>query len=458
MDLVSSAAILALLLERSPDCPIPAAVVHDFYNATEKLNNPELAEAVYSASRTARERGGQSLPPPRGNTLMWFVSCLVKRSKNVHTARELATQLVEDKVAIPLAHCGRIIALFAVQGFASQARALWERYADSADATERRYVVGHSAAMLRLVSLFTNLSKWAHSRAPAPGSAAAISEGVSVSKNVQDKDKTENDFWAFAERVYDAFRETRQPLRRAHHFDVNALARASFILGRVTPGLAALRLLLARRSAPDLHDVNVALTLLAEHAPHAAARVVVGMARRGLRADAASFGPVIHHAAVHGDGALVGALIRRARAVGVPLSYKTLGTLLRRVFEEGGEGETREAACGRLRRVLALVDALVGVRQVPSPGMGRDCVVVALRADNARAAFRFWRLMVDGKAEWGDTAQVQLRRAIAGKVRREWGAGLLQGPGARAMLRMLGERVAAGATPTGEGGGRRDGG
>lgn len=269
---------------------------------------------------------------------------------------------------------------------------------------------------------------------------------------------TTSEFWAFAERVYDAFRETRQPLRRAHHFDVNALARASFILGRVTPGLAALRLLLARRSAPDLHDVNVALTLLAEHAPHAAARLVVGMARRGLRADAASFGTVIHHAAVHGDGALVGALIRRARAVGVPLSYKTLGTLLRRVFEEGGEGETREAACGRLRRVLALVDALVGVRQVPSPEMGRDCVVVALRADNARAAFGFWRLMVDGKAEWGDTAQVQLRRAIAGKVRREWGAGLLQGPGARAMLRMLGERVAAGATPTGEGGGRRDGG
>ncbi|KAH9949829.1 hypothetical protein B0H21DRAFT_834316 [Amylocystis lapponica] len=275
---------------------------------------------------------------------------------------------------------------------------------------------------------------------PPSGAREDLHGSAPSSEHPTEADAPLADFRGFAERVLLAF-EADRTLQTATHYELNALARACFLLRRTAHGFAVFRTMLARRFVPDLRDVNVALALLAAHDPAAAARALDRMAAGGLQPDAVTLGTLIHHAAVHGDTALVAALVQRGRALGVTrFSYKTVGTLLRAALAAGGEGAKR------LERVEELVEELVRGGQVPSANMGRDCVVAALRADRPAVAFRFWRELVKDRVQWDDEVAVFTRRRIAGAVRRHVEGGALEEGRARGMLVELGAE---------RGGGRR---
>jgi len=258
-----------------------------------------------------------------------------------------------------------------------------------------------------------------------------------------------SDLRAFAERVYYAFRKSRRPFREASRYELNAFARASFMLGEVDNGLRIFKLMLGRRFVPDLHDVNVALSLLSDYNPSAAALVIERMVGAGLQPDAVTFGSVIHQAIVHGDTPLAMALMRRARELNVPrLSYKTIGTLIHAIVTRTEDG--RVSAEAVLDTAKELVGVLLDAREVPSPNMGRDCVIAAMRADDPRAAFKFWSTLMKDKMEWEDEAHAATRRKIAVGVRRHQARGWLADDRARVMLAELGE-------PSGRGSGMRKG-
>ncbi|KAH9925559.1 uncharacterized protein B0H18DRAFT_1119400 [Fomitopsis serialis] len=561
----SATAIVVQLMERCPGFKIPQPVLQDFYVGAERHRCPELAEMVYSVSQSdlVRKYHKHAYLPPDKGTLRWFLRYLTDKQKHTHLARVLASQLVDENIPIALQFRAPVIAILAAQGFASQARALWERYADS---KEPEVVVGNAAAMLRLVSLFVSLSKRSESsilKEGAPPSAVPVPDVVdaavasmvreeseepslggssgtsspiaglthsggaqdwssaSLQPNVvgedesgipctqvterslleelthacaiegdpkvvnEDVDATRasggdlpvesdpsqplsaetteteasdeqaelsglhadeakrkgSDFREFAERVFNTFRRSRAPYKGAHHWELTAMARASFMLGHLEEGLDVFRYFFRARKVPDMYDINVALAVLAEHNPPAAARVIERMIRMGLEPDAVSFGSVIHHAVLRGDMPLVSALIRRSREVGVRrLSYKTVGTLLHAGVTLPDE-DGRVSPRAQLQSSSDLVDSLLQAGTVPSPRMGRDCVAAALRADDSEMAFRFWRLLVKDKVQWDDEAQARTRQLIAKRIQKHYVAGRVDETQARSMLRELKERL-----------------
>ena len=559
----SAAAIIIQLMERCSELKIPQAVLQAFYEGAQRHRLAELAEQVYTISQSdlvRHEHQHAYLPPAKG-ALHWFLRYLINTQRNSHLPRVLAWQLVDEKIPIIQQDRGLVIAMLAQQGLASQARALWERYAVG---KERDVVVGNSGTMLRLVSLFVSLSKRSedvayarsvkelaesqsqsnvvdaataimaregdaehvtngHSRTSSPVAGLTHSSeadlknvaryelpGASLQTSVVAKDEsgmpgtqvadrslpeedshalvvdgdpkvvnedapaarapdgdlpaesdpslplsaeateagereqqvelsrttksTPGEFLDFAERVFNAFRRSRAPLERAHHWELNALARASFILGRLEYGLQVFKLMFRMRYIPDLRDINVAVSILAEHNPTAGANIIERMVRMGIEPDAVTFGSVIHHAIIHGDMPLTTSLIRRARDLGVSgLSYKTVGTLIRAAATVPDE-DGRLSPRAQLRNTTELVDTLLLARRVPSPNMGRDCVRVALRADDPSAAFRFWQLLMKDKAEWGDESQARTRQMIARRIRTHYNEGQLDEATARSML------------------------
>ncbi|KAI0926685.1 hypothetical protein AcV5_007411 [Taiwanofungus camphoratus] len=263
--------------------------------------------------------------------------------------------------------------------------------------------------------------------------------------NVAATSDTISEFRAFAERVFEAFRENLNNIAQAHHFQLNAMARGSFMLGKLDLGFKTIRKMLDRRFIPDLHDVNVALSSLAECKPRAAAKVIARMVKVGLQPDAVTFGIVIHHALIHRDMSLASSLQQRARQLNCSqLSYKTVGALLRaHVMRRDDE----VPASARLEDAKKLLDSLLKANQVPSPNMGRASVIIALRADNPVMAFKFWRMFIKDKVEWKDDLETRTRKMIANPIRQLCATGRLKEDKGRVMLSELGERTTFGSRP-----------
>ncbi|KAI0726227.1 hypothetical protein C8Q72DRAFT_784107 [Fomitopsis betulina] len=417
-------------MERCRTPQIPQSVLQYFYEGAQRHRLAELAEQVYAVSQSdlvGREHQHTYLPPAKGS-LYWFLRYLTNTQRNAHLPRVLAWQLVNENIPIIQQYRGPIIALLAEHGLATQARTLWERYAAG---KERHIVVGNTTTMLRLVGLFVSLSR----RSEYTTEAGEGEEGSGWSTGATKS--TSGDFRDFAERVFNAFRRNRVPFKHAHHWELNALARACFMLGRLGDGIAVFKQIYRLHHVPDLYDINVAIGVLAEHNPTFAVKIIDNMLERGIYPDAVTFGSIIQHAIIHGDMPLTTALIRRAHELGISdLSYKTVGTLIRAaatVSEEDGRLSPRT----QLRNTTELVDSLLDAGCVPSPNMGRDCVRVALRADDPSAAFQFWQLLMKDKTEWGDEGQTVTRQMIARCVRKHYNEGLLDEVKTRTMLHEL---------------------
>jgi hypothetical protein len=404
---------------------------------------------------------------------------------------------------IPLMDRARFVALVAENGFGTQARTLWMHYASEQG---RNAIVGNSTLMLRMVSLFKNLVKMEERKtkveeekqqnqedeedeeglsdkgdedtpplssssvdvgtitgASAPRSRPCSSPIPSLPRTatpapltLEDRRRRIADYHEFAIRIIALFREAKQPLSRATHLDLNALARAYFIRGDVAAGFNALRYLLRRQEIPDVVDLNIVLATLAEFDPHAAAGVIERMVERGLNPSAVTFGTVIHHALEKRDTRLANELVVKARQLGVmKFDSKTVSAMLlasvrtaadERTEEDGGETTSRFELRMNLSRAYAIVKSMTRADFVATPGTGQRCVAAALRAELPMLAFKFWMLLVRDKAEWADAEQVQERRALARAIFKHCRAGRLDvGSGTRmlAQLKAEGQREKA---------------
>ncbi|KAH7920473.1 hypothetical protein BV22DRAFT_1198875 [Leucogyrophana mollusca] len=414
---------------------IPDRMIRLLYDRAYQMKRGGPAEALFKHTQSSKVLERVHYPLPRGAPLTWMLEYLTTKSRSMHLARMLATQVVELSEPIPLQDRGRFIALTATHGFAIQARALWERYSVGRD---RNFVVGNAKTMVRVVSLFSSLVSRTSAKVAilAPHKNNGL-EGVQHLDHEREVERM-SDLSDFANRVVDDFRKLNEPLTEAHHFQLTTLARGYFMLGRVVDGFNMFSIILQRREIPDMHDINVALSAMAEYSPRNAAEKVERMIERGLPADAVTFGTILHHAVVHGDMDLVSSLLSRARDLDRgELTEKSLAAVIRATVRI--EGETRSTLKTNLQRAWNIIRSSKKPNVICTPNMGKYCIFAALHIEEPALAFKFWDFLVKGKAEWKDREQVFQRRLIADLIRKHCQEGSLDRDDGLMMLRRLKE-------------------
>jgi hypothetical protein len=474
----TSPLLASSLLVRLVNCPdfmiIPDEIIHKFYERVCKHDMPSVADAFYRLIKSPNILARHQYPPPLEQTWVWLFRSAV-RNKNAFVTRSLVRDIVEGGHDIPQLMRAYAITEAAAHGYMSYARALWEKYSHDV------FVYGDGGTALRLISLakhrITAVQHRAAQKQPSDPESKVSLQNRTLERPSDPDDRPNNtedvmprdnalklassagsdsgdaldepedglsyeeqvaDYRAFAERVLLKFKECHEPLERAPHKTINALARAHIMLGQVKEGFQILRIIMERGDELDVRDVNVALTALAEVNPRAGARMISEMVQRGLQPTAVTFGTAIHHAALHGDMELVSSLIIRARQAGIKqLDYKTLSTLIRSAistpYDESLPNRTQ------LENVQSFVNSLLAAKYTVSPNIGADCVHAALRADDPVAAFKFWQRLVRDKVEHKDYKQAALRKRIARNVRRHCALRRLTTYRGVWMLRELGE-------------------
>lgn len=475
------AAALMVRIVNNPDViTVPDRVVIRFYDIMHRHQLLQQARAFYRVTRAPAILEKRKYATPHRESFMWLFRASV-RERQIHILRQLVKDLVEEDVPIHQLARSFVVLEAAAHGFMTYARTLWERWKDDV------FVVGDGGVALRLVSLVRSRISSLKYRAelesqpseqPHAGSTLGEPHGdadeaseppradLDLSENVtpsairaasdstagptppdaQEEERSDlsyeeriADYRAFADNVVKTFRGVHEPLDGAPHKTLNALARLYIMMDNVEEGFAMLRVITERGQVPDVRDINVALSALSAHNPRTASRILERMVQLGIEPSAVSFGTVIHHAVLKGDTSLVSALITRSRQVKITqLDYKTIGSLIRSAISMPYEENSPHRE--RLRNVENLVYSLTDAGYAVSPAMATDCIHAALRADEPVTAFKFWRLLVDGKVEHTDYKQKALRARIGRNLMRHARAGVLREATARSMTWELGLR------------------
>lgn len=423
-------------LAKSGNVIIPDGIIRLFYDRAMHVQDGPSAEFFYKYTQFRRTLRRVKYPPPRGHSLTWLMDYLATTSRNVHLARTLAKQVVDEMEPIPLQDRARFITLTASHGFATSARTLWERYSVGRD---RDAVLGNASLMLRMVSIFSKLIYRTKDEIEERMTSQDKDAAKITAPSLDERQKQLDHLIQFIERVVRDFRTSKGSLEETPHFDLSSLARAYITLGRVSDGLDMLKVLLGRYEIPDIYDINIALSAIAEFHPRKAAGIVKKMVERGIRPDAVTFGTIIHHAILHGELRLAGYLIGRAQELGLEeLSAKTTASLIRASVNV--EGAPKSLLKENLQRAWDIIQSGDFSTVVHKPNTGKYCIFASLRLDDPVMAFRFWESLVKGKTEWGDRKQAFQRRLIANMIQRHCQKGSLSRDRGRQMLTQLKER------------------
>lgn len=399
---------------------VSPSIVRQIYSCAECLGQPQIATSFYMLTQSEPAASSHEFPLPSGTSLTWFLRYLSNQAAYLHLARRLVKQVADRGEHIPLADRAEFITIAAKSGFASPARTLWERYSSGKGG---RMVAGNAAMLVRMCSLFASLrrekaAQISESLGPADKSTTSLvpsdPHGDANDRHTSLR-KDERDFRKFANLVLTKYREAKGPLHQASREDLNALARASIILGHVTAGFRVLRIVVNRNEHPDLHDVNVVLSAVADIYPPLALKMVRRMVELGPKPDGISFGTVIHQAAKQGNFPVIIGLLRLAQKTGQQLTTKTMVTVIRASVTLSGAD--KDAVRDNLVLALRVIMANEHSDHLATLNMGRFCVDEALRADDPCLAFEFWKRVLKRRAEWDDDSHVSLRRRIASSIR-----------------------------------------
>ena len=417
-------------------------------------------------------------PVPRGPSLLWLFEAMLKKSKNVHLCRCLAKEVVESNIDVSVYDRGHFIRLVANAGFAQAAKELWMRYSED----ESQGVIGHAGTMIRLVSLFFHLGEDLKAKEAMVDRCLGTAYPPSISSDPDVSFDDDGDFEAgpidgedvktlfdvdaakgFAKEVLERFKACKEPVRTASQHDLNALARAYFMIDKPEEGFALFQLVKSARS-PDMHDVNVGLSGVAKHNVELASRMVDRMHERGLAPDAVTWGTLIHLASVKGDMELAISLVKRAQQRGISeFSSRTINTLIRASLWDpppgsrvpsytivlgnkrgfgslqltlGGEGSAEQ-----MRQNLDMAWHLIGTLDtqtfVGTWSLAKFCLDRALWLGDAELAFEFWNKYLRSKTQWRDPGQIKSRKKLYELVSTAKGEQKLEASRATKMLRKL---------------------
>ena len=411
---------------------LPHGLFRVFYDMAHKRDVVKAAEVVYEYTQSNTVVAQHEYPSPQGHALTWLLRHLAT-TRNAYLGRRLTTHVVDSCEPIPLQDRARFITITASCGYALQARILWDRYTVGRD---RDLVLGSATVMLRMVSLFLHTMHKNHALAEETleGLEGKAEEDCIFERKLYEDRK--QDASAFAHHIVAEFRRVKEPLTTARHWDLTSLARACFMLGDVSAGFDVFKTLIERKEIPDLYDINVALSAMAEYSPQGAAGMIQRMIQLGIEPDPITFGTVIHFASMHRDTKLVSTLLGRAREVdNGKLTLKSVQALIKASIEV--EETAPSLLEANLLRALQIIQSLTQADLICSPHTGMYCISASLMVDNPVIAFRFWTLLVQRKVEWNDTRHSRLRSRIAAQIRTHCAGGWVDENQGKIMLHAL---------------------
>ena len=411
---------------------IPDGLIRLFYASAHSVDEPGSAEIVYRHAQQPSTIERHQYPGPPGRSMTWFLKHLSSNG-NAWLGRCLAQESLVSFELIPPQDRAVFIGFVASQGNTYLTKALWERYAVGKD---RSAVVGNAAAMIRVVSVFAHATRKAQSRLDKLATFESNGRQWGGMTKSLYQGRVEETL-SFANTVITEFRRFREPLASAAHKDLTSLARAYFLIGDVSAGFDAFSALLHRKELPDLYDLNVALSAMAEYSPRDAARMIDRMISKGVQPDAITYGTVIHFATLHRDTRLVSSLVQKVGEMGnVQLTVKSIQALIRASIAM--ETTSEEMLKSNLKQTLEIIWSLKHIQLEFSPNTGKYCVNAALVADDPKLAYDFWHLLVHHRTEWQDEQHKNLRRRIIKRLRQHADAGKLESHQLMVRLSVLG--------------------
>jgi len=237
----------------------------------------------------------------------------------------------------------------------------------------------------------------------------------------------------FADKVLRAYITQHEPLGDADHITLTSLARAHLVLGNVSDGFHCFRILLRRMERPDVVDINVGLTALAEYEPRAASAFVSSMIDYDVEPDEITYSTILHHAMLKDDLDLCIELARQMKETLDPDSnFKPFYSMASAsVLERSGDSPPRQVA--RLKTVLEVLRIMEYPvdRFVMYPEVGQSLIRASLHYPEV--AFEFWELVYQGMPR-NDLEYCKQVGLIRKALRDAWNRGNMEGTKMREML------------------------
>lgn len=273
------------------------------------------------------------------------------------------------------------------------------------------------------------------------------SESVTRNSVVSD-DPEPDEYIVFAHKVLDAYRRAKEPLHRASHHDLNAIARTSDLLGNVRLSMQALQTIVNRKEIPDTYDVNVVMMAMAARDPLRAEEMLGLMLQEGMQLNDLTFTAVITGWLQKGDTKRASRVYSQAMRAGYGKLSTVVGTrllvaLVESCYSSELEGNSKEEVRAdiwvqrtRLRQVCSLIKTeSYRISSLP-PDLGERCTSVALRLEDAGLALYFWKALVKTAMLIETDQQRELRHSISRLLENTAKKGLI---GAEERERMIAE-------------------
>ena len=425
----------------------PTSLIHSFYASAKALGQGVVAERFYRFTTRSDVMEEHVYATPSGPALMWLLERFYNNSKNEHLARQLVSAVVQQDAKIPFGDRGRFICMAATAGFATQSRALWEKYSNDQG---NRAIAGNATVAVRMTKLYTSLiardaqkvesmQSAVHPSEPptAESTTAPTTQPTTAPNSLSDVEQRRakiDEYELFIDHVISLFQKAHFPLEHASHATLTSLSRIYILRSRFAEAMQTMKLLLQRHEIPDMYDVNVALSALALHDPRTAAKTILLMLERNLVPTPVTFGTVIHEALLHKDYRLADDVVQLALRQNTQIDLKSLVSLMRSsVNEDVDPQELRE----NIRRSFSVVKLLGASHIVSSAKMGKYFIGACIRSEEPVSAFEFWKELVMNKVEWNDEEHRATRSKIESMLEEQQLKGTLQPELVRRMRSLL---------------------
>ena len=241
---------------------------------------------------------------------------------------------------------------------------------------------------------------------------------------------------SFAGKVLRAYITKHKPLDEADHLILTSLARAHFVLGNISDGFQCFRILLRRKEKPDIVDINVGLTALAEFKPRAASVFLTMMKKYDVEPDETTFSTILHHSMMKDDLDLCTELALQMKTSLGPgsnfLPFYSMASAS--VVERSGDSQQRRVA--RLKTVLGVLRIMdyPVEKFVMYPEVGKSLILASLHYPEL--AFEFWEVVYKGVPR-NDLEYCNQVGHIRIAIRKAWNRGNLDGTKMKDMLSKL---------------------
>jgi hypothetical protein len=411
--------------------PVPDEVIHDFYAIAAQFQMSGPAKRLYLFTEATRFDKFHNYPLPQGHSLVWLAKNLANDDSTRPAFESLVNKAHEQRqdILIPVSHQPYYLILVVEEGFGLIAQSLWEEWSPG---IHGEVIRGSPKILVRIIRLARSMARkqkerLTHLKKCNPPDSAEIELSIDKLRAIS----------SFTKKVLRAFITQHEPLYSADHIVLTSLARACFVLGLVSQGFDCLQTLLRRSEKPDIVDINVGLTILAEYEPRAAAAFAATMLHYDVQPDEFTFSTIIHHAMVKNELDLCIELARQMKETLTPNSnfQPFYGMVSASIAKR--THDTPQQRVLRLKTVLQVLQLMQYPKDrfMMHPEVGQSLIRASL-PDYPEVAFEFCKLLSKDilHNDPGYYDQVQL---IRNALRKAWNLGHIQEIEMKGMLSEL---------------------